>query len=447
MKSSNKNRLTLDRLLFYPSLFLLTVLLGAFLQSRDIFPGPQIRLIEAGIDEIGARYDRYQRSYYKLDIYPDIQNGPVSPDYQDDRLTLLTYIGKEKLHVDIVDSHAQRVHHWPIDWYRIWPNPDHVTEEERPKSGAGTQIHGLVLLDNGDIVFNFEYLGTVRMDPCGNVVWRLPYRTHHSAFVDSDGAIWLSGMVIHKDPVPDMPTYNPVYDESTILKVSPEGEILKVISLLDILKGSKYESLLYVNPVSNVPNNAGPDPLHMNDVEIFPAEMKPGHFHPGDIMVSLRNLNAIIIIDPKTEQVKELIVGPFVRQHDPDFIDGNTISIFDNYYVNEKDHLKSRIVFYNAARDEYTIHFQGDDEHGFGTWRMGKHQVLENGHVLITETVNGRAFEIDEKGDVVWNYINRVGDRHVGLLQQADRLDARFNREFFARVSSECKQDDGVEQE
>ena len=42
------------------------------------------------------------------------------------------------------------------------------------------------LLDTGDLIFNYENLGLVRVDVCGNVVWRLPYRTHHSIWRDEN---------------------------------------------------------------------------------------------------------------------------------------------------------------------------------------------------------------------------------------------------------------------
>ena len=65
------------------------------------------------------------------------------------------------------------------------------------------------------------------------------------------------------------------------------------------------------------------DTLHMNDVETFPGYKEEGAFAAGDIMVSLRNINAIVIFSEKDEKVKYACVGEFVRQHDPDFIDGN----------------------------------------------------------------------------------------------------------------------------
>jgi len=53
---------------------------------------------------------------------------------------------------------------------------------------------------------------------------------------------------------------------------------------------------------------------------------------------------------------------------------------------------------------------------------MGKHQALPNGNMLITESDNGRAFEIDESGEIVWEFVNLVGDGKVGIVQEVQRL-------------------------
>ncbi len=440
MKSENEKKTSIDKIIFFISAFLFTLLLGALLHHKNIFPGPLVKLAMEGYTELSARTDKYQRSYYDIDSYKQIKNGPVNDSYQDDRLTLLTSIGLEKMNVTIIDKFGKEVHRWPVSWYDIWPNPEHLTEAEKPKSGAGTHIHGLILLNNGDIIFNFEFLGSVRLNPCGKVLWRLPYRTHHAIFKESENSLWLLGAIIHQKKIPSMPLYKTPYMEHTLLNISNEGKILKEISLLKMLKNSPYSSLLYVNLVRKVPGTIGKDPLHVNDVELFPENMAPGHYKPGDMLVSIRNLNAILVVDKEQERIKDLIIGPFVRQHDPDFIDGNTISIFDNYFIDKADSVKSRIITYNAVEKTFNVHFQASEENGFSTWRMGKHQVLENGNMLIAESERGRAFEIDPNGKVVWNFINRLGTDHVGILEQADRLDHQFNKAFFKQAVANCSQ-------
>ena len=53
---------------------------------------------------------------------------------------------------------------------------------------------------------------------------------------------------------------------------------------------------------------------------------------------------------------------------------------------------------------------------------MGKHQWLKNGHLLITESKNGRAFEVDKNGNIVWEFVNLVDEGRIGLVQDVQRL-------------------------
>ena len=51
----------------------------------------------------------------------------------------------------------------------------------------------------------------------------------------------------------------------------------------------------------------------------------------------------------------------------------------------------------------------------------GKHQSLPNGNLLITETDPGRVFEVNSRGEVVWEFINRYDEENVVSVTQATR--------------------------
>jgi hypothetical protein len=50
--------------------------------------------------------------------------------------------------------------------------------------------------------------------------------------------------------------------------------------------------------------------------------------------------------------------------------------------------------------------------------------------LLITDSTEGRAFEIDRHGRLVWAYINYVGEGVVGIVEQVQRLPPKFARLF-----------------
>jgi hypothetical protein len=70
---------------------------------------------------------------------------------------------------------------------------------------------------------------------------------------------------------------------------------------------------------------------------------------------------------------------------------------------------------------------------------MGKHQWLPNGNLLISESMRGRAFEIDRDGRVVWEYLNVVEDGYAGVLEEVQRLPEPLTAVFSAAdVSARC---------
>ncbi len=343
-------------------------------------------------------------------------------------LNLVTRIADElRLSAEIIDMNGQLVHAWDVDWFEIWPEPDHLPEDFIPLSKPGTHIHGAVVLENGDLVFNFEHLGMVRLDRNSNVVWRLPYQTHHSIHIHDDGNLWVCGQRRNSRRNPRFPDRKPPFDEYTILEVSPQGEILQEWSVPEILSKNKPAGLLdfLPNPGDSKNGSNLDDRLHLNDVEPFPTNQAEGFFKKGDILVSLRNINTVFVFNRASEKITYFSIGSFIQQHDPDFIDGNTFSVFDNKTAS-MGHFQSRIVIVSAPDNRFSVFFQGNQKVPFYTGILGKHQWLPNANLLITESKNGRAFEINRRGEVVWEYVNYVSPNVVGLVEEVQRLPLEY---------------------
>ncbi len=84
------------------------------------------------------------------------------------------------------------------------------------------------------------------------------------------------------------------------------------------------------------------------------------------------------------------------------------------------------------------VYYTGDEKHPFFTNLMGKHEWLPNGNMLITEAIKGRAFEIDKKGNIVWEFVNIVDKGYVGLVEEAHRLSNKYTKEFFEQSVHKC---------
>ena len=350
-------------------------------------------------------------------------------------LTLVTRISKQRqISADIIDLQGNIIHQWKVDWFKLWPDAKHIPEKDIPREQPGTHIHGAVVMNNGDLIFNFENKGLIRLNRDSEVVWRLPYMTHHSVHHHDDGNIWVSGRKNHNKQISRLPHLYPPFYEDTILVVSPEGKILKEWNVADILRDNGHLGLLYLGTLNDRSTalRDKTDIFHLNDVEPFSNQFKEGFFTRGDVLVSLRNINTVFVFNSETNKIKYMSIGQFVRQHDPDFIDGNTFSVFDNNNDNtiNKELNKSRIVVVSAKENTHEVYFEGSIERPFFTNIMGKHQWLPNGNVLITDPLSGRGFEINQEKNIVWQYVNYVDEGVIGLVEQVDRLPIEYNQVF-----------------
>jgi hypothetical protein len=335
-----------------------------------------------------------------------------------------------ELSAEIIDMDGRKLHSWNIDWFRIWPDAKHLAENQVPKSKPGTHINGVIVLENGDLIFNFERCGLVRLDRDSNVVWRLPYRTHHSLHMNDDGNLWVCGQKTQTESNSRFPHRVPPFEEYTLLEVTQAGKILEEWSVAELLDENGLGGLLYLGSLKNESTKVSGDLLHLNDVEPFPINMEKDFFEQGDIMVSLRNINTVFVFNRQSRKIKFICTGWFVRQHDPDFIDGNRFSVFENNTLSPEveQNRQSRIVIVSARTQTSSVFFEGSPSAPFYTSILGKHQWLPNGNLLITEGRQGRAFEINPRGKIVWEYVNYVDRGVVGLVDEVQRLSFDYAR-------------------
>ena len=58
--------------------------------------------------------------------------------------------------LQLIDLEGTVRHRWPASFSKIWPDPQHVQGRISPENDWDTEIHGAVLLPDGDVVFNFD---------------------------------------------------------------------------------------------------------------------------------------------------------------------------------------------------------------------------------------------------------------------------------------------------
>lgn len=422
MKYTKKKLLALS--FIGASVVLLVFGYGVAIGLFQIFPFQALNGAWEGAKEVAIRCDLILPEYYSPAKRPPpaaIYNS--SQAYQG--LNLVVGVAADhKLCVKIMDMDGHTLHKWDLDWFEIWPDAKHIPERLIPRSRPGTMINQAIIMGNGDLVFTFGDIGLVRITPRGKVVWRLPYQTHHSIELGDDGNLWVCCHKEHSSVDDQFPHRIPPYPEAMILVVSPDGQIKQQWSVAELLRKNGLNGLLYLGSRSEKSTQIRGNILHMNDVDPFPARrLKEGFFGKGDVLVSLRDINTVFVFNQVTEKIKFISTGMFIRQHDPNFIDGDTFSVFDNIYeVPGKKRHQSRIAIVSGPDNTIETFYEGTPGHPFFTEIMGKHQWLPNGNMLITESCEGRAFEINPSGEIVWQYINYVNDGVIGRLNAVNRL-------------------------
>ncbi len=417
------------------------ILAGIVVGRQELPPTPQI---DAGLEAV-QDWRKYWRSYLGIEPakflrrarYPGSgvvihRPGEVQPG-----VTLMSGLWDAEVGLTLRAMDGKELHRWRARFSEIWPETPHLRPEDVPFNDWDTQIHGAFLYPDGDVVFNFESRGLVRLDRCGRVVWRLPRRTHHTVSADQHGDLWVLGVKTRHEAETDrFPGLEPPFLEDSVLQVSAEdGRVLREISLLDVIYGSADEGMLLINPDGQQPRLTSEDPLHANHVEVLPSAMAGAFplFEAGDLLVSMRNVNLVAVVDPKTEKVRWAKTGPWVWQHEPHFLPDGRIAVFDNRLVDNPEHVAkgkprraSRLVAVDPGSGRVSVLYEGTLERPFFTDVMGKHQYLPNGNVLVTEATAGRAFEITPDGRTVWAFVNRFDTERTAWISQATRYPASY---------------------
>ncbi|MCA8977427.1 MAG: hypothetical protein KDC98_22080 [Planctomycetes bacterium] len=317
--------------------------------------------------------------------------------------------------VRIIDRRGEVLHEWFVDGDELAPPPrqDPMT----PLDAIPNYAHGTYLFENGDILINIEYRGLVRLDARGEVIWKCDRRTHHSIHRDADGNFWVSVVSWADAPADLIAKYFGLWPPVNVdgaLKISPDGEILEEHDFVAALCATANKSLMWTNG----PNSAARkgDILHLNDVEPLPAAIADQYplFDAGDLLVSMCHIDTVFVYDPKTRAIKWLQTGPFVRQHDPDFLGDGWISIFDNR-ADESPAGQflggSRLYAVQPHTGAEKVLYAGSTT-GSGRRRPfysslgGKAQHLVNGHWMLIEPTAGRVFEVDAAGRIRWEWVH-----------------------------------------
>jgi len=343
----------------------------------------------------------------------------------------------------LVNRDGSVVAKWPLDFFEDFPEASkRACQIQGP---LYVDIHGALLTEKGELVANYEYCGTVKLDHCGNLEWRLDEITHHSVTRASAGGYWVLAReewptAEHRDRFPPFSSVTGTnkIQEDFILRVSEEGEVLERVSVPQLLYDSGLEALLTADGEEYTTSGAARSELvHTNKVAELPAAISDGYpmFAAGDLLLSLRAHNLVLVIDGVTRRVKWHQTGPWLRQHDPEFRPDGRISIFNNnvyktayngsYTRPDAPRATNIMAVDPATGATEVIYGQRPGQEMLSVIR-GQHELLEDGGMLVTEFDAGRVFQVDQAGNRVWEYVNAFDDEFVGEVTNAELYGADY---------------------
>ncbi|WP_226628000.1 arylsulfotransferase family protein [Alloyangia pacifica] len=412
-------------------------LYGALAMRKDLFPGPQVELAYDTLSTLGNNdLTSHPRRHH---LQPSLGRGAgvVRNEIGDDgALVFMAGFFDDENQARLVRRDGSVMRKWTLDYFGTFP--DAGTRVCDLASTLHVDQHGALMTSRGEVVFNYEYCGTVKLSPCGEVLWTLNERTHHSIVPAAAGGYWLLNRQrwVAADAPERMPPFSSSatgqeIKEDTILRITEDGEILKEVSIPRLLRDGHLEALLTANGEDFSRHSADRDELvHSNKVAELPAAYASAYplFEAGDLVLSMRDLNLVVVVDPDNWDVKWHQTGPWIRQHDPEFRPDGRISVFNNNMyrtvypdeVLEPDAPRvTNITAVEPVSGETEVLFGETPGQEMLSAIRGQHEILPEGGMVIAEFDGGRVLQTNAAGDVVWEYVNAFDDSHVGEITDA----------------------------
>jgi len=362
----------------------------------------------------------------------------------DGQLVLLASFFDGGNELRLIRRDGSLVARWPVAFSKHFPDTSYLGEWV-PQTDWNIDLHGALINPDGSVVFNYEYGGTVKLSRCNEVVWTLQYPTHHSIDIAETGGYWIPGRRFVADAeLQDLLPFagmhlDRTFDDNLILRVTEEGAIATKVSVVRILYDNGLEPLMTAGGYSfrrDAIDRA--ELVHLNKIGELKSSMAAAfpEFESGDLVISLRQHNLLLVVDPDDWRVKWHQTGPWRRQHDPEFNADGTISVFNNntyrFVLGDLDRTDlstprvSNITKVDPVSGRTQVVYGQRDGQEFLSAIRGKQDPTAEGGVFITEFEAGRVFEVDAQGRTVWEYINRYDADQVLEVTEARLYPATY---------------------
>jgi len=355
------------------------------------------------------------------------------------------------LSAHLIDMDGRALHRWTLSRARILPNrtSDTLFGMLEPQIETGH------LFPNGDLLLLYEqkavggaHTQLVKLDKNSNVVWNSPVNAHHAIEVVGDRIYALTGKIRPSSSNPIINAFRVPYLDESVSILDADGNTLSTYSILQAMANTKRMRL-----ADAMPSSDRIDRLHSNSLDVLTEQT--ARFirgaKPGDVLLSLRNLDMLVVMNLKTEKIVWALRGSWRQQHDAKMLQNGHILLFDNR-GDLMDRGRSRVLEIDPGTGGIVWSYDGTESDLLDSHFRGGAQRLANGNTMISESTTGRIIEVAADGTIVWEYVSPLqaeenGHKLVASLGlNVTRLNRSALRILSDRARREVADDDLVRQ-
>ena len=455
-------KLSFDKLLFYLCLafllFALSFAYGYLCHKYKLFPHHYLHETKLALKAIWDVYTVEDRDVDGVDFMDSEYQRPVANH-------LSTKAGKENIFILSNEFAFRKVNQtgcfaWIMDrngtLLHVWKNLPNLWAPLAKRDSLGDNWRaypvGAYLYPNGDLLVSYQgknvfpmSMGLAKFDKDSNLLWKNDGYYHHWFDVDRQGRIFVPTHKIVSSPlkIPDNQKYFECKKEKftydTVSILSPDGKLLEEIDLFDSIIRSDLAGVFH-NCGSDYQKISTCDPMHLNDIRITTARQAAtsSRLNPGDLLLSFRSLNAVAVLDHKTQLFKWFHVGASHNQHSPRWVKNDKIFVFDNL-GGRKSQGTSRVVSIDFPSGKSHTVFPKDNIEADRLFSRtaGYLDIHPSGErMLVATTHKSTVREIDiPTGKILWEYINthpidqeKFGRITIMASLYCDHIDFGMNR-------------------
>ena len=426
--------------------FLATILFGSVVLHGERHDGPKGKLAAAAIalSEVPDTARQLLREDTQIQVADSSRFAEMQPGWNPTGdampqfagyLLLSRYDGTRRRHVtELVSMTDWAVKHaWEPDAGLLLADAartSHFAPFEDWNTNHFRAIHPL-LMPNGDLITKDHDSPLFRIDACTARVWMQDATTfHHSTEVDADGMLWLPSRA---EPA-KVAHASPDFMDDEVAEVDPaDGKVLFSRSITQMMIEKGWTHRLFTNGAYV------DDPIHLNDIQ--PVLTDGPYWKKGDLFLSLRNISAIMLYRPSTDEIVWIKEGPWLSQHDVDILDDHRISVYDNRAEDRGLHefveTNSDVLVYDFATGQVTtLLADAMARAGIKTLYAGLYTAMPGGYSLIEDVTTARLVLIGPDGGVEAEYANKADSGKVYHLGWSRVVDQALGDQALAAIAA-----------